>query len=218
MDALLSEDFANSGLVPDSLGNLGFGLASLMDELAYGIVVTNLHGQVLHANEAARHELHRGKALVVTGGQVRAPNADGHVMLVNAMVLAAAGKRSLIALPGDGGPALSLAVLPLRNSPGVAPTRMALLFSRASVCDSLMLCFFARSHGLTSTEEHVLGLLCQGFTARETAAQMKVAISTVRSHVRGLCVKTRSAGVRELLTRVAMLPPVAPAIRHEQVH
>jgi len=33
----------------------------------------------------------------------------------------------------------------------------------------------------------------------------------VRSHVRSLCAKTASSGVRELVNRVAILPPVAPS-------
>ena len=47
---------------------------------------------------------------------------------------------------------------------------------------------------------------------------MKVAVSTVRSHVRSLCAKTQSSGVRELINRVAVLPPVAPSVMHEQMH
>jgi DNA-binding CsgD family transcriptional regulator len=92
------------------------------------------------------------------------------------------------------------------------------MFARASVCESLMLCFFARSYGLTVTEEHVLGILCQGYSAPEVAEQLKVAVSTVRSHVRSLCAKTRSSGVRELVNRVAVLPPVAPTLRREVIH
>jgi DNA-binding CsgD family transcriptional regulator len=81
-----------------------------------------------------------------------------------------------------------------------------------------MLCFFARSHGLTATEEHVLGILCHGFSAPQIAQQLNVAVSTVRSHVRSLCAKTRSSGVRELVNRVAVLPPLAPPFWHEPMH
>lgn len=41
--------------------------------------------------------------------------------------------------------------------------------------------------------------------------QMKVAVSTVRSHVRSLCAKTSTRGVRQLVNLVAALPPLAPA-------
>jgi DNA-binding CsgD family transcriptional regulator len=81
-----------------------------------------------------------------------------------------------------------------------------------------MLCFFARQHGLTPTEQQVLGILCEGLSAPEAAEQLRVAVSTVRSHIRSLCAKTRSSGVRELVGRLALLPPVAPAFPHEAVH
>jgi DNA-binding CsgD family transcriptional regulator len=81
-----------------------------------------------------------------------------------------------------------------------------------------MLCFFARSHGLTHTEELVLGVLCQGFSAPEVAKQMNIAVSTVRTHVRSLCAKTRCSSVREVVRRLALLPPVASALRVESVH
>ena len=64
----------------------------------------------------------------------------------------------------------------------------------------------------------MLGILCQGFSAPQVAAKLNVAVSTVRSHVRSLCAKTRSSGVRELVNRVAVLPPVAPTLRHEVMH
>lgn len=64
----------------------------------------------------------------------------------------------------------------------------------------------------------MLGILCQGYSAPQIAEQLSVAVSTVRSHVRSLCAKTRSSGVRELVNRVAVLPPVAPAFHHEPMH
>jgi DNA-binding CsgD family transcriptional regulator len=47
--------------------------------------------------------------------------------------------------------------------------------------------------------------------------QLKVAVSTVRSHVRSLCAKTHSNGVRALVGRVAVLPPLGTAV-HDPVH
>ncbi|MBX3658198.1 MAG: LuxR family transcriptional regulator [Ramlibacter sp.] len=220
MEALLNNGFADSSLGLDGKEGLGSGLAVLMDELAYGVLVTNVQGQLLHANQAARHELGRFRVLGIGGadGVLQTHGDDDSRILQEALVKVAEGKRSLITLTGAETHGLTLAVLPLKAEAGGPATRAALLFSRASVCESLMLCFFARSHGLTSTEEHVLGILCHGYSAPEIARQMNVAVSTVRSHVRSLCAKTRSSGVRELMNRVAVLPPVAPALRYEQMH
>jgi DNA-binding CsgD family transcriptional regulator len=43
-------------------------------------------------------------------------------------------------------------------------------------------------------------------------------VSTIRSHVRSICAKTRASGVREIVRRVAVLPPVVPAFPHHAVH
>ena len=141
----------------------------------------------------------------------------GRPLLLESLAKVGEGKRSLITLSASEGASLTVAVLPLKTD-GLQANRAALMFARASVCESLMLCFFARNHGLTATEEQVLGILCQGYSAPQIAEQLSVAVSTVRSHVRSLCAKTRSSGVRELVNRVAVLPPVAPAFHHEPMH
>jgi len=217
MEMLSNAGLASGALTVDEAGTLGAGLALLMDELAYGVVVIRTDGRLLHANEAARHELERRRVLEVRQHSVAAGNAEDTVILHDAVARAAAGKRSMITLAGEG-PSLTLVVLPL-NSEGTSRAHCAaLLFARATVCDSLMLGFFARSHGLTRTEEQVLDILCQGYSAPDIAAQLSVAVSTVRSHVRSLCAKTRSSGVRELVNRVAVLPPVGPALWREPMH
>ncbi len=218
MNGLLDTGFADSGLLAEGPGGLGAGLALLMDELAHGLLIAGLGGELVHANQAARHELVRFRALGLANNALKTRSPEDGKLLHDALANVALGKRCLITLAGGEGVGLTLAVLPLRSETGFPPTRAALMFSRASVCESLMLCFFARSHGLTATEEQVLGILCHGYSAPEIALQMKVAVSTVRSHVRSLCAKTRSSGVRELVNRVAVLPPVAPALRHEQMH
>ncbi|HET6828310.1 MAG TPA: PAS domain-containing protein, partial [Ramlibacter sp.] len=147
-------------------------MALLMDELAHGVLIVDPAGKLLHANQAARHELARRRVVVGSAGLGQALNAQDARCLQDALAKVAAGKRSLVTLhPGEGIP-LSLAVLPLGS--GRAGGSAALVFSRPAVCESLMLCFFARSHGLTSTEEHVLGILCQGYSAPQVAAQMDV--------------------------------------------
>lgn len=215
----LADSFVPVETVASGPGNdLGSGLALLIDELAHGMAVATVEGRLLHANKAARHELARRRALSVRGNLLQACSPEGVSALAEALVRAADGKRSLIQLAADKGPGLTLAVLPLAGDGTGPPPRAALLFARASICETLMLCFFARGHGLTATEEQVLGILCQGLSMPQIARQLNVAVSTVRSHVRSLCTKTRSRGVRELVNRVAVLPPTAPAIWQEPMH
>lgn len=199
--------------LPDSSADV---LSVLIDVLAHGVLVVGERGQLIHANQAARAELNRRRVLGKVGDEVHAVTpADGKTLQV-ALIKAVGGKRSLVNI-GGGGLSLMLAVVPLKSEVGVRGNRIALFFSRSEVCESGMFGFFARSYGLTQTEEQVLIILCRGLSTPEIALQMKVAVSTVRSHVRSLCAKTGSSGVRELVNRVAVLPPVAP-LHLVQIH
>lgn len=218
MEHLSNGTYSGGNSSRDGMNGAGSGLALVMDELAYGVLVTSLDNQVLHANQAARHELARRRVLGVRDKLLYGCSPEDGKALQEAVTKVGQGKRSMVTLSTPDGFSLTMAVLPLKVDETTGVVRAAFMFSRASVCESLMLCFFARSHSLTATEEHVLGILCQGYSAPEVAAQLKVAVSTVRSHVRSLCAKTRSSGVRELVNRVAVLPPVAPSLRHEVMH
>jgi len=212
------EKKAASGLDAHDAALPHWGLASLMDEIAHAVLLTTGDGRMLHANQAARHELVRASSIGLwQGGLVQACRADCDRELQAALARAASGKRSLVQLSALEGPGLSVAVVPVKSHGG-EEVLCALMFSRASVCDSLMLGFFARRHGISPAEELVLAGLCAGHSAPQIAAQLKVAVSTVRSHVRSICTKTRTASVRELIQRVAVLPPVAPAFPHEAIH
>ena len=95
---------------------------------------------------------------------------------------------------------------------GAIGNGIALLLSREESCEPTLFASFAQSHRLTRTEEQVLQLLCRCLRTPEIALQMKVAVSTIRSHVRSLCVKTSSHGVRQLINLVSALPQIAPTM------
>ena len=192
-------------------------LSLLMDELAYGVLVVNVRGWLLHANHAAQRELARHAWLTVQDGIVQAVDPAQARLLVQALHKAEGGRRSLVPLR-TGRQRLSVAVVPLRAHRAHEPRSVALLLSRPAVCDPVMLCFFARAHGLTPSEEQVLGILCQGYSAPEVALQLKVAVSTVRSHVRSMCAKTNAHGVRALVGQIAVLPPIGACQVHDPLH
>lgn len=210
LDASLPQDATRPHAGPDVL-------SLLIDVLGHGVIVVSERGQIIHANRAARTELNRHRVLNQVGWEVHAMTPADCKILQSALGKAGvAGKRSLINLSGAG-LTLTLAVVPLKPDADAWGARIALFFARAEVCESGMFGFFARSYGLTQTEEQVLAILCRGLSTPEIAVQLKVAVSTVRSHVRSLCAKTGSSGVRELVNRVAVLPPVAP-VHLAQIH
>lgn len=217
MDFFARGETPYAGLSQYSDAALGAGLSLLLDELAHGVMITTAEGRLLYANQAARHELARQRAVCTRQGLLQACSPEGGRALQQALAKVTEGKRSLVELAAPQGPGLSLAAVPLKVQAGQAP-RAAFFCARAMVCDSVMLCFFSRAHALTAAEEQVLGILCQGFSAPQIARQLGVAVSTVRSHVRSLCTKTRSRGVRELVSRIAVLPPVAPPLWQQPMH
>lgn len=216
MDGALG--IATGGVITHSLlDSTATSLSMVMDELAYGVLIATAKGQLLHANLAARHELARRKLLGVQDGQLHAADPVQAKLLVQALAKAESGRRSLVTLRHAGN-RLGVAVVPLRaDRPHDVPS-VALIFSRPVVCDAVMLCFFARAHGLTPSEEQVLAILCQGYSAPEIAQQLEVAVSTVRSHVRSMCAKTHSNGVRALVNQIAVLPPIGAAYLQDPLH
>lgn len=206
--ALLSD--TPVALSPDTPAEADSWLTSLLDELAHGVLVIHADNTILHANRAARLELARADVLSADAGQLTIARPEDAKSFQQALSRASAGKRGWVRMASPpAGSAFSLALVPLRRQSGQARERIAIFMSRACVSESGLLTAFARSHGLTRTEEQVLVYLCRSLGAPEIATQMKVAVSTIRSHVRSLCAKTASSGVRELVNRVAVLPAVA---------
>ena len=185
-------------------------LGLLVDELAHGVMVVNTQGWILHANRAARSALQRGLSLGTTHGGLKLKSVPDPQQLASALSEAASGRRIMIRLQAAGGD-FNLAVVPLNRQTAGSCDRIALFFSREEACTPGLLASFAHSNRLTRTEEQVLVLLCRCLSAPEIAMKMKVAVSTVRSHVRSLCAKTSTRGVRQLVNLVAALPPLAPA-------
>jgi DNA-binding CsgD family transcriptional regulator len=184
-------------------------LGLLVDELAHGVMIVNTQGWILHANRVALAMLQRGTGLGTTHGGLKLNAAADQTQLGMALAKAAVGKRSLVRLAHATGHT-HLTVVPLHRQPAGTCDRIALLFSREDACEPHQLAAFASTHRLTRTEEQVLHLLCRCLRAPEVALEMKVAVSTIRTHVRSLCAKTATRGVRQLINRVAALPPLAP--------
>lgn len=124
-------------------------------------------------------------------GELQVVSRADNMLFKKAFDQAVEGLRSLIELSA-GGPACTLALVPLGPQAGRRCERIAVFLSRAGVCESAVFSPFARSHGLTRTEEQVLDFLCHCLSTPQIARQMSVAVSTVRS----LCLKTASSGVR----------------------
>lgn len=201
-------------------------LANVLDEIACGVIVLNAQGQLIHHNLAGHHVLEKAQCLHLHKGAVLpVDTADAHSFQL-ALSKALDGKRSMLTLGKQ--PPTAVAIVPLDRhharefTHGPADqnaaasvhntAKIALIFSRSGMCEALMMSFFSRAYHLTRAEEQILGLLCTGLTAPEMAEQLHVGEATVRTHIRNICAKTESSGIREVVKRLALLPPLMAAV------
>jgi DNA-binding CsgD family transcriptional regulator len=186
-------------------------LTRMLDEIDYGMLVVDANGALRYANQLGLRELTNGGRLRLADGRVSAASAHEQGLLSVALVDAQRGRRRLCSL-GHNGSSASMAVVPMPSEePG--DTLVLLVFGKCHASDTLTVDFFAHSHGLTGAEQVVLKGLCGGLRPKELARQRGVAISTVRSHICNIRTKTQATSIRDLVNRVAVLPPITPVVK-----
>ena len=187
-------------------------LSAALDELDYGMVLLIDGLRILHVNDVARLELDADHPLQISGGELRARAARDSAPLHDAVTGASTrGFRRLLTV-GEGAQEASVSVVPLEAA-GTGPRAVLLVLGKRSVCESLSVQGFARSHGLTSAETRVLLELCNGAPPAKVASKFGVAISTVRSQIGSMRQKTGSSSIRALVGQIAVLPPVKGVLR-----
>ena len=195
-------------------------MAATLDEMDYGVLLLHGDAQVLHVNHAARSELDEQHPLQLVSGRLRVRRSLDLAPLNDALCGAAVrGLRKLLTL-GEGAHRVSVSVVPLpthggngsENGTQSDPVVLVILGKR-QVCEALSVQGYARSHGLSAAEARVLALLCQGLPPSEIAAQIGVAISTVRSQIGNIRIKTGAESIRALVRQVAVLPPLRGVLR-----
>jgi DNA-binding CsgD family transcriptional regulator len=186
-------------------------LALMLDEIDHGMVLLLDGHHVVHANHVATGELDSDHPLQLLGRELRARHSADVAPLHDALAAASLrGLRRLITL-GHELHRVSIAVVPLACGDGHSGT--LLVFGKRRSCEQLSVQAYARSHSLTQAETAVLQLLCEGAGPQDIARRQGVAISTVRTQISNTRAKTGTASIRELVQRVAMLPPLVSALR-----
>lgn len=187
-------------------------LALMLDEIDYGMVLLTEGSQVLHVNHTARADLDADHPLQLQGRELRARLAQDVAPLQDALQAAQRGLRRLVTL-GERNRSLTMAVVPLGALASGAPQATLLLLAKRRVCESLSVQWFARTHALTPAETRVLEALCQGLDPREVADRHGVGLATVRTQIGSIRAKTGSESIRDLVQRVAVLPPMVSSLR-----
>ena len=194
-------------------------LERLLDQVDYGMVLASSKGAIHYANQPARSELHRHGPLCVEKGHLKTRAAANREILRVALADAAHGVHRLVSLRHNGGTVV-VATLPLRGDarPEGGEALALLTFGKRSPYETLSVEFYARTNGLTGAEARVLQALCTGELPRDFADRHGIALSTVRSHMRSVRQKTQAGSLRELVQRLAVLPPIPSAVKAAGAH
>lgn len=190
-------------------------LTAMLDAIDYGMLLLVDGSQVLHINHAARAELDAGHPLQLLGRELRTRHPQDVAKLHEALAGAQRGLRKLVTLGASEELPLAVAVVPLGDLgapalPGGPDMSQAtlLLMGKRQVCEGLTVQWFARLHALTPAETKVLEALCRGRSAREIADAHQVGLSTIRSQIAAIRDKTGAEGIRDVVERMAVLPPI----------
>ncbi len=193
-------------------------LALMLDQIDYGVVLLDESQRLLHVNRAAHAHLARRPGLYALGGMLVAEDPRDQAALKTAIKAASSGGLRRMLTIGGETHGLVVAILPLPRADddqddivAAGARRVLLMMSRHAICSELSAQGFARDHGLSSAEGHVLMGLCLGHPPAEIAILQGVALSTVRTQIANIRLKTHSASIRDLVQRVAQLPPMPSA-------
>ena len=195
---------------------LGQCLTRMLDEIDYGMLLVTADAQIVYLNHAARQELDGEHPLQMLGSSLRAHRPQDVAPLYDALASAQRGLRKLVTLGVDA-QRVSVSVVPLpavagQRQEGPRPTTLLVLGKR-QVCEQLSVQGFARSMHLTPAETRVLEQLCSGVRPTRIAQQQKVAVSTVRTQIGSIRIKTGAASISDLVRQVAVLPPLVSVLR-----
>jgi DNA-binding CsgD family transcriptional regulator len=150
--------------------------------------------------------------LQTVGRELRARSPQDVVRLHDALAGARRGLRKMLTLD-EAARRLSLAVIPLCLPGQQGMPATLLLMGKRRVCEGLSVQCYAREHGLTSAETRVLEGLCSGLGPRELTEKHGVGMSTVRTQIGSIRTKTGAESIRDLVRRVASLPPMVSILR-----
>ncbi|WP_128562273.1 helix-turn-helix transcriptional regulator [Methylobacterium crusticola] len=186
--------------------------SAALDALALAVIVTDRQGRVLHANREAGEILGRTPGTVTDLGALGARSAEGRGRLL-ALIQAACDRGGaaggFLHLPGRGAgdPGVSVCVVPLSedDGPGRAMIVARLLRPPARAEAQLRTLF-----GLTRAEAQVGAALARGASLVEISEALGTSLTTVRTHVARIFVKTGTRQQSQLVALVAAFQlPVA---------
>jgi DNA-binding CsgD family transcriptional regulator/PAS domain-containing protein len=215
---LLSPHICRALMISDALELQTVAAARLeqtVDQLSTGIVLTEDQGRICYMNSSAERMLKDGNVLKSLNGRLTAARSGPRENLSRALTESMAGHAPLrsgqyaVPLPDEEGGGLIANVLPLQWREGRNPLSGMRGAAAVIVQDPVQrrappLEAFATLYGLTFAEQKVLEHIAEGEPPQETADELGISITTVKTHLQKIFGKTgtgRQADLIQLLER-----------------
>lgn len=188
----------------------------VLDVVSLPTVMVRSGGELGHINPAARELLVARDGLDMVNGALTCSDPASQRLLDEAIAAAHTGnseENAVIAITRNSGrrpytavvSALDASTVSMRAK-GFAEAAAAVFLTDPEHKDQATAAVVQRLYGLTSTEARVLEGLLLGKSAAEIAVELGSRLTTVRTHVRNLLVKTGTKRQGELI-RLGMLTP-----------
>lgn len=215
---LLSPHICRALMISDALELQSITAARLeqtVDQLSTGILLTEDQGRISYMNGAAERLLKNGNVLKSQNGRLTAVRSGPRETLSHALTESVSGHapprtgQYAVALPDEEGGGLIANVLPLQWREGRIPLAglrgaTAVIVQDPAERRAPPLEAFASLYGLTFAEQKVLEHIAGGEPPQETADELGISITTVKTHLQKIFAKTgtgRQADLIQLLER-----------------
>ncbi len=182
----------------------------ILDKLDRGVLLLDTSGAVLDANSHGQKALATCNGIAVHNGRLTFPDPDVDARFVRMLALTrngASGKPLAASLKRPGACGCRV-VVAQANPPGQrrGVRYVALIYAKGS--RGLSGDVLAELYGLTRAQAAVARKLYAGCTVEETAAQLRLSLNTVRTHLKQIFSKCEVQSQAELLHLLATGPQV----------
>ncbi|AWN47315.1 hypothetical protein DK419_14145 [Methylobacterium terrae] len=194
--------------------------AAALDALALAVLVVDRHARILHANREAAELLERPDGALsgqhAIGGCLGARTGEGRSRL-HALIQAACDGRpeagGFLQLEGGADePGASVCVSPLAEAEaGLGVPGRALVVARLLRAQGRIEVQLRTLFGLTRAEAQVGAAIARGGCLAEIAAELGITVTTARTHVARIFLKT---GTRQQSQLVALVAAVQLPVAH----
>lgn len=193
-------------------------LEATVDNLSTSIFLTEEQGRITYMNSSAERLVAAGSSLSARSGRLAAVEQGARQALSRALTQSSLGKapsttgRHAIPLPNLEGGGLIANVLPLewrmgRNPLASLPGGTAVIVQDPATPSTPPLEAFGQLYGLTAGELKVLEHVGDGRTPQDTADQLGISLTTVKTHLQKLFAKTNTNRQADLVHLLAQSTP-----------